>query len=264
MSIDYSKVDPAIIEKVKKWDANKPDAQQVSALHDLQAVLEHLVITMTEGHDSSEETTKSLGAILVDIRESIKALNDKETPTAPDYTASVVTAVNQLERKLSSAIAAVDVRPEFTPNINVDAPKVTVTTPKIDLSGVEKILKNDLPQALATAIEAIPEAPDAVDISPLTDILTQMSEKLSSIDTASRMKPQAPSQLKVTNPDGSLAGAPFIDFQWDFFTLTQTTLTDVYVFYLGDASILGKRMKTVTITYTDSGKLTIYTVGKTA
>jgi hypothetical protein len=260
--IDYSQVDPALIERVMGWEANKPENKQLAALGDLQGVLEHLVITLEQGQTATEGDVKQLGALLTDIRTSLASLDRKEAPDSPDYASPVVRAVKSLETALTAALNAVEVKPTINVEVpKIDAPQVNVAPPSVDLKGVEAVLRDELPQAFQAAIAAIPEAPET-DLGPLVAQLQAMSEQLASIETATRLKPQAPTTLKVTNPDGSLAGQPFIDWQWDSVALTQTTLTDVYTFYLGDTVVPANRRKTVTITYTDSGKLTIATVGK--
>lgn len=258
--IDYSQIDPELIKKAEKWEANKPDAKQLVALNDLQAVLEHLVITMTEGQDAGEETTKQLGALLTDIRTSLASLDAKETPESPDYASPVVEAVGKLETALTKALAAVEVKPEFTPTIHVDAPQVNVNPPSVDLKGVERVMAG-LPAAFQAAIASIPETPET-DLSPLADLLKEMSAKLDSIDTASRMKPLPATNMKVTNPDGSAIGSAGINLPaYDYVAPTFNSTSDVYVFRLG--GIGGNTVATVTLSYTDSTKSVLSSVART-
>ena len=203
--VSYSKLPADLQAKLAGWEKNNPANKQVEALVDLSDHLEHLIISLEEGKDASADHVKELGAVLLDIRQSMAALEKKETPESPDYAGPVVGAVKQLETALTAALRAVEVKPEFKPTINVDAPQVNVAPPDVDLKGVERVLQT-LPKAFQDAISAIPESPET-DLRPVVAQLQAMSEQLSSIDTASRMKPLPPSNMKVTNPDGSFIGA---------------------------------------------------------
>jgi len=60
---------------------------------------------------------------------------------------------------------------------------------------------------------------------------------------------------------GSIEVAGLIPESYDYVSLTQATLTDVWTFYTGGSG--GTLVATVTITYTDSGKETISNIART-
>jgi hypothetical protein len=222
--VEYSALPADLQAKLAQWEKNSPANKQVGALEDLSATLEQLIITLEKGQDSGEGSLKELGAVLLDIRASMATLSKKEAPDAPDYAGPVVGAVSQLEGALTAALKALDVKPEFKPNIHVDAPQVNVSPSDVDLSGVERVLRTELPKAFATAISALPETPDT-DLSPLLEALARISEQLGQIDTATRMKPQAPNTLKVTNPDGTYVKTGLFTLPYDELYITYTDST---------------------------------------
>lgn len=113
----------------------------------------------------------------------------------------------------------------------------------------------EIPKALEAAIKKMPqtEIPET-DLSPLVSKFDDMLAKLSEIDTGVRMKPQSPSTLKVTNPDGSPIGSsltPGTDF--DYIDCQQTSATvETYVYKQGGVS--GTTVQTITVTYTAADK----------
>lgn len=185
--------------KLEKWDSNKPENRSVRALEDIASMVQEALSVLGEKPDDTHE--KEMGAILVDMRESLAAIKNKEYPKMPDYSKPLLAGLEKLEK----AFGKIDVRPEFKPNIQVDSPAVNVTTPEVDLSSIKRVLKEDIPKSFKDAVALIPAAP-AVELAPIESLLKEMSEQLESIDTASRLKPMFPSTLKVTNPDGSDIG----------------------------------------------------------
>lgn len=146
----------------------------------------------------------NLDAQLAPIQDALKAILNKPLPEIPDNAQPIVQAVSRLQEAITQALTAINVKPEFKPNIQVATPKVSIDAPKIDLSGIEQILRKDVPNAFKKAIDGIPEVemPEQ-DNTDIVDKLKEMSEQLDSINTGTRMKPQFPTTLKVTNPDGS-------------------------------------------------------------
>lgn len=141
------------------------------------------MLNVLDGQTSSEtRTNKEVGALLMDMRDSLITLKEKEEPESPDFAKPVVEAVGKLEKALSASIKSIDVKP------HVDSPKVNVN-PQVDLSGVEKVVA-DIPKAFEKAIKLIPktEIPKA-DYSPLLEKWDSISEQLLSIENAARMKP---------------------------------------------------------------------------
>lgn len=192
--VDRSKLS---IEQVAQLEQYEASQKQLAELGEITKKLQSVITVLNATQQKGEKDTNNLGSLLMDIRESIDELTSKEDPEAPDYAKPVVEAVSKLEKALTASIKAVDVKPQ----VNVAAPKVETKT---DLSGVEKVLKSDVPKAFEKAIKSIPkvELPET-DLSPLISQLKELGKKLADIDTGVRMKP-TPGTMKVTNPDGSV------------------------------------------------------------
>jgi hypothetical protein len=203
--IDYSKIPKDLQDKLSKWEKNSPANKQLQALTDIADISQEIVSLLDDQKKDSSKDSQRIGALLVDMRESLASLNAKESPETQDYAKPVVSALKELEKSLTTAVKAakppvVNVTKADAPVVNVDAPQVNV-----DLSKVEKILKTDIPAAFNKAIKLIPQTPNT-DFSPLEKGLQELSEKLDSIDTGVRMKPQ-PGTMKVTNLDGTAIGS---------------------------------------------------------
>jgi len=181
-------------EQRKQLEDYKNTQEQLRSLSDIADMTQEVVSLLGDQNDNKD--VKNLGVLLVDIKESMSDLNKKENPKFDN--SPVVKAVKDVKK----AVSGIDIKPEFKPNISVDAPKVNVNPPNVDLKGVEKLLKVELPKIFNKLIAAFPETP-VLDLSPLLDKLDAQMEVLQSIDTASRMKPQAPVRVQATNPDGS-------------------------------------------------------------
>lgn len=196
---NLSNISPELKEKLLQWEKNKPEFRQLQVMQDVADMVQELV---TLG-DSSKEATDKLGALLADAREQLIKLNEKESPEAPDYSKPVVDVLT----KVLEAINAKD----YKPTIKVDAPKiptpvanVTVEASNVDVSGIEKLLKTEVPKAFEKAISLIPE-PQKQDNSDILSKFDEMFEWLESIDQATRKKP-IPGSMIVTNPDGTAIG----------------------------------------------------------
>lgn len=200
---NYDALPDEFKQKLAKWEANKPANLSLRALEDIALMVQDIGETVSQ-KGYGEDLTQ-LGTVLLDIRETMQAIRDKEDPETPDVTTPLLKAFDKLEKAIKESVGKIDVKPELKPNINVEAPNVTVAASKVDTSKIESILKKDLPQAFSEAIAAIPQSPET-DNSRLEELLEEMSEQLTSIDTASRLKPQFPNTMKVTNPDGSTIG----------------------------------------------------------
>ena len=238
--LDPYKLTPEQRDKIDSWSQNK---QIIQNLEDMIAIIQDFTTELSKESKNNGKTSKEAGALLLDMRESLNVLRDKQAPEMPDYAKPVVTAVGKLETALMAAIKAIDTKPQ----VNVEAPNVTT---KVDLSGVEKILKTDIPKAFKESIALIPEVeiPES-DYTPLIQIMEHISRQLEEIDTGVRMKPQAPSTIKVTNVDGSPIGSiptlvPGTD--WDLLTATSTgASTEDIALSLG-----GNPVVTFSFTYT--------------
>lgn len=212
-------------EQRDRLDSFNMAQAQITALKDIADMTQELVNLQDERIKSGSEDNKNFGTLLVDIRESLAALKDKKQPEIPDYSKPVVDAMNKLEEALTTAVKGIDVKPV------IDAPQVNVTTPDVDLKGVESAVK-EIPKAFEKAIKLIPRVnvPET-DFTPLLQAWEGISEQLVSIETATRLKP-LPGNMKVTNPDGtaigSLSGSTAYENRND-------TTTDTNLVYLGKA-----------------------------
>lgn len=188
---------PEQFDLAKRVEANRPENKQLRVMSDIAAMCEELIRLGDTKTENSDKFARELGAVLVDMRQSLEGISKKETPESPDYAKPVVERLKQLETALTGALK------KIKPTVNLPAPNVTVEPAEVDLSGVEKVLK-EMPKAFKEAIKLVPktEIPEQ-DNSDVVDQLKQMSEKLDEINVGTRMKPQFPSTLKVTNPDGS-------------------------------------------------------------
>lgn len=200
---DYTKLPKDLQDKLKKWEANRPENQQLQVLSDLAVITQESLNVLDAIEKSGQTNAKQYGALLTDIREKLSSLDGKEAPETPDYAKPVLDGIKQLEKALTASIKGIDVKPVV--NVpKLDAPAVNVTPPSIDLKGVEKILKTDLPKAFKEAIKLIPKDKEDKDYTQKFD---EMLDWLKSIDTASRKYPQAPTTVKVTNTDGTAIGS---------------------------------------------------------
>lgn len=194
--VDYSKLDPALQEKIKKWQQESVPNKQLQTLEDLADMSQELINILDEQKKSGEKNVKELGATLLDIRDKLGSLDSKEAPEMPDYAKPIVKAVEDMKKALEASIKAIEVKPDVKVSVpDIAAPEV----PEVDLSGLEKIVKVEIPKAFEKAVKAIPNTP-AVKLDPLENTIREthqeMMTMLESIDTASRMKPQFPvSQL---------------------------------------------------------------------
>lgn len=189
-----TKIPKELQEKLAKWESNKPEFKTVRTLEDIAAIL-------TEVLESVDDTTPidQIGAILVDIRESLGIIKGKDMPEFPDYAKPIVETLNKLDDSIAKSIDKIDMRPEFKPNITVTPTEVTI--PEVDLRGIEDILRTEVPKAFAKAISLIPTAefPEIPETNTggIETLLAEMSEKLDSIDIGTRLKPQFPSAFRI-------------------------------------------------------------------
>lgn len=248
MGIEYSKLDPQTRKLLEDVESRKPEVQSLAELKKVSQSLEGLSAYLQRQNQTTEKTSGDIADVLLDVRDALDEFTSQEAPEQPDYAKPVVGAVEDLKTALTAAIKGIEVSPK------VAAPNVKVEASKLDLSGVEKAMR-EIPKALEAAIKKMPqtEIPET-DLSPLVSKFDDMLAKLSEIDTGVRMKPQSPSTLKVTNPDGSPIGSsltPGTDF--DYIDCQQTSATvDTYVYKQGGAS--GTTVQTITVTYVDSSK----------
>lgn len=217
MQPDKSKLTADQRTQLETYEQNQ---SQIQALEDIASMTHELVNILDD--QKKDPKVDHLGTLLVDIRESLNALTNKEAAETPDYAKPVVEAVSRLEKALSASIKAIDVKPQ----VSVTAPQVNV--PSVDLGGVEKILK-DLPKAFETAINLLPktEIPKP-DYQPLLQAWEGISEQLLSIENATRLKP-LPGSMKVTNLDDVTAQLQILNTQYDNFQFDADDVTPNYI-----------------------------------
>lgn len=188
--LDMKNLTPDQRDKLDAWHQGQ---NQLKALRDIADMTQEMIGLFDKQHETGEKSTTDMGALLVDMRDSLTSLKDKKSPELPDYAKPVVEAVSKLEKSLSASIKGLDLKP----NISVDAPQVNVESSPIDLKGIEKLLKTDIPKAFQEAVKSMPK-PDKPDHSPLLKAWEGISEQLVSIENATRMKP-LPGSMIVSN-----------------------------------------------------------------
>lgn len=205
--LDESRLTP---EQRNTLDGYNQAATQIKSLKDIADVVQGI-------YEQLDDTKKAgaadkIGALLTDMRESLASLNAKEAPESPDVAEPVVMAISKLERAVSDAIKAIDVKPSIT----LPAPQVTVP---VDFTKIEKAMEA-LPKAFDKAIQNIdiPE-PLATDFQPLLNAWQGISEQLLSIENATRARP-LPGSIKVSNLSEVAAGVEannpkYAAFQFD-------------------------------------------------
>lgn len=185
------KLDPSKLTEDQRYKLEQYHQvkEQLQTLHDIADMTQEMLSVMDAHKSEDGKNDKQTGALLVDMRDAIQALKDKEAPESPDYASPVVKAVDNLGKALANSIKSIDVKP----NINLTAPEVSV-----DMRGVESAIAQ-IPKAFTSAIKLIniPEPPET-DFQPLLSAWQGISEQLISIENATRMKP-LPGSMKVTN-----------------------------------------------------------------
>lgn len=190
MGVDRSQLTTDQLSQLEAYEAAQ---KQLQELQDIASMAHEAINLLDEQKKTGSKTVSDFGALLVDIRESLTLLNDKQAPQMPDYAKPVVEALSRLETALSAL--------NVSPVVNVPAPKVSVAPTPIDLSGVEKAL-SIMPKAFDKAISLIPKVEiPKTDFQPLLDAWEGISEQLVSIENATRMKP-LPGSMKISNLDG--------------------------------------------------------------
>jgi hypothetical protein len=226
---DYSKISPELRAKLEELDKQRPENQSLQKLQDIALMLQEIIMTDDEKRKGSNKTIEEFGALLTDARESLQTIANKEDKEFPDF----AKPITDLLDKLVEAVNSKEYSPKIevkSPNITVDAPQVNVNAPDVDLKGIEKILKTEVPKAFEEAISKIPETV----IPEYPDRWDEVMEWLESIDTASRMKPVFPTELKVVNPDGSSIGS--VSGSTTYITILRAKTGDPETTYVGKAA----------------------------
>lgn len=227
MGIEYSKLDPQTRKLLEDVESRKPEVQSLAELKKVTQGLDGLLTYLQKQNQTAERTNLDMADVLFDVKEALDTFSSQEAPEQLDYAKPVVGAVEDLKTALTAAIKAIEVSPK------VEAPTVKVDAPKVDLSGVEKAMR-EIPKALDAAIKKIPktEVPKT-DFAPLANKLDDMLIKLGEIDTGVRMKPQTPNVMKVTNVDGTPVGGSTTNYAKRVEEDSVTT----GIYYFGKAAI---------------------------
>jgi hypothetical protein len=255
---NLSNLDPKLVEKMTELDKKfNPVQQQLTALQDIASMV-HELVNLTDDTRAETSQLKAIGAVLDDSRQQLVELNKKEAPESPDYAKPVVVAVEKLSRELSAQLAKIDVKPEVkvaAPSVNVDAPQVNVAAPEvtIDLTKIEKLLKNDLPKAFDKAIAQIP-APDPQDDTLVIEQLQALNKILQDVDRAVRLKPVFPNQLQIVNAPGTTIDTSLKNYNTiKFATISATNSGDNQVLAL----VASKSIKVLSCALVASGTVSV-------
>jgi len=191
--LDKSKMTPDQLDRLERWQQAK---DQLHILDDIANIAQEAVRLLDEDKAKGETSNKEMGACLLDMREALNVLKDKEVEPVDNQ--PVIDAVSKLEKKLTAALKGIEVKPQ----VNVSSPDVNV--PVVDLSGIEKVIKT-IPAEFKKAIKLIPQ-PEPEDNSAMLAVWEGISEQLVSLENATRIKPQ-PGKIAVSN----LADIPVVD-----------------------------------------------------
>lgn len=217
--IDYSKLSSEQRDKLESYQINTKKLQK---LEDIADMTQEIIYMFEELKDAGDKTGNSYGALLVDIRESIQKLVEKEDVKYDDE--KVVEALKKLDHNIMEALK----RLEAPQQVSVNAPDVVVQAPEVDLSGVKEVVKDGY-KSFVQAIKDIPE----VKIPEYPDRWDEVLLWLQSIDTASRLKPEFPTQIKVVNPDGTSIGS--VSGSTTYITIIREDAGDPSISYIGKA-----------------------------
>ena len=231
-------------EQRDKLEAYQAQQKQLTVLQDIADMTQDMVMESDKSKKFTQKAVEDMGALLVDMRESLDALKDKKAPEAPDYAKPVVEAVAKLEK----ALAAIEVKPSVT----VSTPDVRV--PAVDISPITKILKEEMPKAFEKAIGLMPkvEIPET-DNSELLAAWEGISEQLVSIENATRMKP-LPGSMTISNLDEVTSAIQTASKATDRYAYSAKSETATYKYYFfedkdGNWYILRKTLATEVVRY---------------
>ena len=242
--VDRSKLTVEQLAQLEQYHASR---KQLETLKDIADMFQEVLGVLSDNKE--EESLNNLGTVLVDIRETLAEINGKEAPEVEDKTKDVIASVVQLEKTLSAAIKAL----KLSPSINVAAPNVKVDAPTIDLRGIEKLLKKDIPTAFEKAIQALPQVEQ--DDTEMLIKMDAMLEQLASIDLATRLKAAFPNTLIVTNQDGTSISAVNLKQgnTIKFATISVGTIGDNIIV----AAVTGAKIKVLSAALVSSGTVSV-------
>ena len=204
--IDRTKLTPEQRDRLDQYEAteNAKEAAEKAAqgLTELQKKMDSF----------SPQLVVSVPGLIEQIEPIRRGLEDlKKTIQSSDNSAQILKSFQQQSKDILKQLQSLKIevpKTELKPNISVQSPEVNVSPQvDVDLRGLEKLLKK-LPSDFERAIKSFPQTEiPPTDFTPLLDKLDAALERLESIDMGTRLKPQFPNTVKVTNPDGSVVGS---------------------------------------------------------
>jgi hypothetical protein len=236
LKINYKDLTDEQRDKLDNYEHNKKQLEKLQDITDITQDLSYQFDKLIENKDLTD-----IGALLLDMRESLDSIKNKEDVEFPNFTKPVTDAFTKLELSIGRALKEVAKQPE----IHVDAPPVNVSAPSVDLKGIEKLLKGEIPKAFKEAIAQIPKT----EMPAYPDRWDEVLKWLQDIDTGTRMKP-LPGKMNVTNPDGTPVSPALINVAFDTIQITSYNSNNdplIVVYRTGGAA--GTIVATLTITY---------------
>lgn len=159
--------------QLEQWQMSH---DQLEKLEDMALILQKLLGEVEDTRKSGDKNTTNFASLMMDIRESLTELKNKKSPEVPDFVKPLNSAVEKLDKAFQAAMSKIDARPK----VNVSAPNVQIDAPQVDLKGVEKVLKTDIPKAFKMAINSIPQTtlPDnSEDFKQIINTLKEVRDR---------------------------------------------------------------------------------------
>lgn len=195
---NLSKLPPELLARLKEIEKDSPQFKQLEAIEDIADIVQDIHSASIDSSELLESAFKQVGAILVDSRESLKQIADKQDPKQPDVVKPIVKAIEVMQASIAKELKNIDVKPQIKlPELPTPSVTVQPTDVVIDLSRLEKALKT-LEKAVVGQIKAIPEV-KPTNINPITELQKESNEWLESIDHAVRLKPTFPNTMAIGN-----------------------------------------------------------------
>lgn len=235
------------LDQIAQLDAYDARKQQVDLLGKVNSQLSELKDLIQA--DVSTDKNEAARGLLTEVVSGLKELSAKPGPEPVDLS-PVVNAIKDLAANLDIPAPV----SEFKPDIHVDAPAVNV--PAIDTTGVESVLRSDLPKAMGDLLKKLPK-PAPVVIPDNSKLLQSIISTLEQVRDRPIPIPTPPSNVGILANNGQVStanplpmvGAFAIPHYTNGAVAYPDAVTEVYSFYLG-ASLVA----TVTITYVDATK----------
>jgi len=192
--------------KLAKWRENSERERQEAPDNKMMEMMSGLLGVIA----SSKEVSQTLGTKeavekftkhLDKLSDKVDKLTNKPDPDQSEILNAVSEVIIGFKEDINSVVDGL--KKQKPPKITVPAAQVSVPAPEVTVEAPDftKIEKK-LDQSFTKIARSISDSKPEFDLTPLIEKMDQMSDKLTSIDTATRMKP-LPGSMKVTNSDGS-------------------------------------------------------------